>query len=174
MGWLPPSYLLYHFSRTTKPRSRGENSCFGDFGCGTAGSSPLTRGKPCGEGASCFPEGLIPAHAGKTDAWVGEFFEWRAHPRSRGENPTAYRGNAANAGSSPLTRGKPPRPRRGHRRRGLIPAHAGKTVLAIQLRICAWAHPRSRGENPPGGDDGQSIGGSSPLTRGKRARNERS
>ena len=50
-------------------------------------------------------------------------------------------------GSSPLTRGKrvaPPAPPVGP---GLIPAHAGKTVLDNAEYFTAWAHPRSRGEN---------------------------
>ena len=49
----------------------------------------------------------------------------------------------------------------------LIPAHAGKTVLAIQLTICAWAHPRSRGENLVDKPNVLAALGSSPLTRGK-------
>ena len=52
-------------------------------------------------------------------------------------------------------------------RRGLIPAHAGKT-----LRWCSrWrrgaAHPRSRGENTLIRADDKEFKGSSPLTRGK-------
>ena len=31
-----------------------------------------------------------------------------------------------------------------------------------------WAHPRSRGENKPGGRTQYEVEGSSPLTRGKR------
>ena len=71
-------------------------------------------------------------------------------------------------GSSPLTRGKhPPRPRAA-RRRGLIPAHAGKTVLrAFGAGACA-AHPRSRGENLLFDNVGKDLPGSSPLTRGKQ------
>ena len=53
-------------------------------------------------------------------------------------------------------------------RRGLIPAHAGKT-----LRWCSrWrrgaAHPRSRGENTLIRADDKEFKGSSPLTRGKQ------
>ena len=70
-------------------------------------------------------------------------------------------------GSSPLMRGK-----RFHRDEAgapvrLIPAHAGKTKLAVLRGIRPRAHPRSRGENL--GDDALSATptGSSPLTRGK-------
>ena len=71
-------------------------------------------------------------------------------------------------GSSPLTRGKPPRrvalPTPG----GLIPAHAGKTVHLGQYAPNQGAHPRSRGENMIVGRSGPSSWGSSPLTRGKQ------
>ena len=71
-------------------------------------------------------------------------------------------------GSSPLTRGKlPPRSARG-RRRGLIPAHAGKTCFRRSVWRRGPAHPRSRGENDQGAPDHVWPAGSSPLTRGKR------
>ena len=76
------------------------------------GSSPLTRGKPrvllMGRGHS----GLIPAHAGKTTLTDAEQSAPAAHPRSRGENVSVSSGWEKVAGSSPLTRGKPYRPRR--------------------------------------------------------------
>ena len=79
----------------------------------------------------------------------------------------------ASSGSSPLTRGKlqrRPNQRPGH---GLIPAHAGKTITRWGVMLAASAHPRSRGENEHG--DGRSVPplGSSPLTRGKRGKDER-
>ena len=71
------------------------------------------------------------------------------------------------AGSSPLTRGK-----RTHRSdhgsdAGLIPAHAGKTVVNCSMAGTRWAHPRSRGENIKPLKSASFLGGSSPLTRGK-------
>ena len=70
-----------------------------------------------------------------------------AHPRSRGENRTLWRGQHRPGGSSPLTRGK----------RGHVPY---PTTIGL-------AHPRSRGENPlPSTKHAGSVG-SSPLTRGK-------
>ena len=55
-------------------------------------------------------------------------------------------------------------------RRGLIPAHAGKTGALLVPMVGAWAHPRSRGEN--GILETRFLGraGSSPLTRGKHDR----
>ena len=71
-------------------------------------------------------------------------------------------------GSSPLTRGKRRRGPTVRRQVGLIPAHAGKTNVDSWLVCVAWAHPRSRGENPSRKFALPLILGSSPLTRGKR------
>ena len=56
-GYGPPS---------AHPRSRGENGQALLEPGGGGGSSPLTRGKRPARGASSSPDGLIPAHAGKT------------------------------------------------------------------------------------------------------------
>ena len=72
-------------------------------------------------------------------------------------------------GSSPLTRGKLD----GHVAHldgdRLIPAHAGKTSCACRAAAARAAHPRSRGENMSVKVSSWVWGGSSPLTRGKRA-----
>ena len=52
----------------------------------------------------------------------------------------------------------------------LIPAHAGKTPPPTRSHHGAWAHPRSRGENHSQTPALSQRRGSSPLTRGKRAR----
>ena len=72
-------------------------------------------------------------------------------------------------GSSPLTRGKPHSDSHATVKRGLIPAHAGKTVTASSRACQSAAHPRSRGENPGRPLIHETAVGSSPLTRGKRA-----
>ena len=132
------------------------------------GSSPLTRGKPSPTRKTETSTRLIPAHAGKTFRHVSAIHEWRAHPRSRGENATRLRSCVRRSGSSPLTRGK-----RGLRcfrclRGRLIPAHAGKTPGVQDIKNARAAHPRSRGENVIGVCLSSAIHGSSPLTRGKR------
>ena len=71
-------------------------------------------------------------------------------------------------GSSPLTRGRRPRPRHQLRRLRLIPAHAGSTVGEDTDRQNRWAHPRSRGVDPQGPAHCALCRGSSPLTRGRR------
>ena len=112
---------------TAHPRSRGENGAWCGRRVFSMGSSPLTRGKlapPSGRG---HHGGLIPAHAGKTTRGRGQSRSGSAHPRSRGENPWKASQAYSRGGSSPLTRGKQRPPRYEVPRRGLIPAHAGKT-----------------------------------------------
>ena len=95
---------------------------------------------------------------------------WPAHPRSRGENFDELDEDAAERGSSPLTRGKPQRRRGRQQGHWLIPAHAGKTSIMRRAASRQRAHPRSRGENSERGYDYDHENGSSPLTRGKRIR----
>ena len=143
----PPRAATY---QTAHPRSRGENVGGGFGGHGVVGSSPLTRGKPLQGGAEEGLRGLIPAHAGKTTRAHLPTARGRAHPRSRGENIDGEDERPGDVGSSPLTRGKHHGTDRRRTRRGLIPAHAGKT------NALTCHHP------PPVG--------SSPLTRGKPVR----
>ena len=114
-------------TRRAHPRSRGENPLSWSFLGGLPGSSPLTRGKLASASFACATFGLIPAHAGKTLAAFASAGLLGAHPRSRGENTATLIRADDKTGSSPLTRGKPPANERPRGRRGLIPAHAGKT-----------------------------------------------
>ena len=132
------------------PRSRGENHVQARAVEPENGSSPLTRGKPCGGRGGRGLVGLIPAHAGKTRGPHTASMTAGAHPRSRGENVQAVDRFRGHAGSSPLTRGK---------RRSM------RSPRSIRL-----AHPRSRGENAVTLKVARETAGSSPLTRGKRAR----
>ena len=131
------------------------------------GSSPLTRGKQSRSYSARRDTGLIPAHAGKTVLCVTLFKGGWAHPRSRGENVVLTCTHTQRAGSSPLTRGKRCFDVYSYTTRGLIPAHAGKTVDRDTPTTGNWAHPRSRGENDARRSGGRRVGGSSPLTRGK-------
>ena len=149
------------------PRSRGENSFRAVAGGRGLGSSPLTRGKRVRFRGRRPGGGLIPAHAGKTPVVGVEVVSTWAHPRSRGENHGLGVVPVIPSGSSPLTRGKRRSRRSAVTRRGLIPAHAGKTLRHARSAQIAGAHPRSRGENVRPWHAGRSRGGSSPLTRGK-------
>ena len=152
------------------PRSRGENDqTLASMPC-VPGSSPLTRGKRPDAREYALRTRLIPAHAGKTSARCGSSPPTRAHPRSRGENICARPSSPPPSASSPLTRGKHDARLAGEILEGLIPAHAGKTVQFICALITIGAHPRSRGENGAVYLRSDHHRGSSPLTRGKRAR----
>ena len=136
-GWPPRAH----------PRSRGENLRLEIVYGWYAGSSPLTRGKP--DNRTGVREGPV------------------AHPRSRGENGHEGVNALTDQGSSPLTRGKLGLTGASPPRRGLIPAHAGKTVSATLPVGSPAAHPRSRGENADNISPALLAEGSSPLTRGK-------
>ena len=158
-----------HSGSAAHPRSRGENTADDALTQQPAGSSPLTRGKPLGSFIRDDADRLIPAHAGKTGAGSPPTSDRRAHPRSRGENDAQPRSDAKAGGSSPLTRGKRRAQHKKGPRRGLIPAHAGKTSRSPSRRPPTEAHPRSRGENEALAASDATDKGSSPLTRGKRS-----
>ena len=133
--------------RPAHPRSRGENFTPSGAVNRIVGSSPLTRGKLESSALRQGARGLIPAHAGKTKPPLTPAPTTQAHPRSRGENNGCIAVDTPRVGSSPLTRGKHDLLSGGTRGRRLIPAHAGKTLLASCTRCGSRAHPRSRGEN---------------------------
>ena len=129
------------------PRSRGENAIHLMPHPTVPGSSPLTRGKLSVVLGASQAGGLIPAHAGKTDARNQDTGGRTAHPRSRGENfPLSWEPPRL-VGSSPLTRGKPMPETKTQEAERLIPAHAGKTFVKLGYLAEDGAHPRSRGEN---------------------------
>ena len=149
------------------PRSRGENQDSSHVTMSRWGSSPLTRGKHRDPRLVRVGGRLIPAHAGKTVCDRPREHNGPAHPRSRGENCPSSRARSTLRGSSPLTRGKRRHMPAPIRHRGLIPAHAGKTVQAATSEQIDAAHPRSRGENHRLLPAQLGSSGSSPLTRGK-------
>ena len=158
------------FAPRAHPRSRGENILSHARNTLASGSSPLTRGKPRDVTQNIHYQGLIPAHAGKTCPASGRTRVRTAHPRSRGENSHVAFSQAAEKGSSPLTRGKRQRVVQVSAALRLIPAHAGKTLISGAKASMNGAHPRSRGENLTARKVSSVRAGSSPLTRGKRTK----
>ena len=153
------------------PADSGKTSRFGDFGWGTAGSSPLTQEKPLNSLRRVAHGRFIPAHAGKTRVpRTSRLSRWD-HPRSRGENAARVTVVGFALGSSPLTRGKLVVRVAVQLPAGLIPTHAGKTPARPEPQASPRAHPRSRGENLPLVFLCTLWWGSSPLTRGKRRHN---
>ena len=85
------------------------------------------RGKPGRATCTGYKPRLIPAHAGKTNAYRFRVFQKR--------------------GSSPRMRGKRTEKNRKFLELGLIPAHAGKTRVSKWTYNPQRAHPRACGEN---------------------------
>ena len=116
--------------RRAHPRVGGENRRQRRPQFRPSGSSPRGRGKRWrNHGYESLPR-LIPAWAGKTSSCLWSAFARRAHPRVGGENTGDIENAVKDAGSSPRGRGKRRRPARDRRGMGLIPAWAGKTLLA--------------------------------------------
>ncbi len=90
----------------------------------------------------------------------------RDHPRARGEHYATRALVNASAGSSPRTRGALLRQVAGAACRGIIPAHAGSTRRTRRQPTPVRDHPRARGEHTGTPAWAQSVGGSSPRTRG--------
>ena len=156
-----------HHAPRLIPAHAGKTAASASASHRVAGSSPLTRGKHNLVIGHSSSGRLIPAHAGKTMGLGTPRSRSAAHPRSRGENLVDKPNVLAGLGSSPLTRGKRHLRHGRDLRRGLIPAHAGKTLWSRPPKRTEPAHPRSRGENRSSSLDSRSEAGSSPLTRGK-------
>ena len=116
-----------------------------------------------------MPGGLIPARAGKTSSASDNRTARGAHPRACGENPLSRTASAAEDGSSPRVRGKPPDIHNFYKDVRLIPARAGKTGPTSTRGPDSGAHPRACGENRCRRTGPGFSGGSSPRVRGKRS-----
>ena len=150
------------------PRACGENwgRVVGDVNL--VGSSPRMRGKRVPATRPRNANGLIPAHAGKTMTKLNPLSVRWAHPRACGENAVRAARALKVGGSSPRMRGKHNKAFRFCGNRGLIPAHAGKTLRAASANKYSPAHPRACGENNGYFSLLWCGLGSSPRMRGKR------
>ena len=149
------------------PRSRGVDRAITYAVRAPRGSSPLTRGRPSDHVRRSSSSRLIPAHAGSTRSLSSPKPGSSAHPRSRGVDRLRKVGLLPASGSSPLTRGRLPRPVHRRCRAGLIPAHAGSTRPVHRPLVSVSAHPRSRGVDTSTLQRSSTSAGSSPLTRGR-------
>ena len=125
------------------PRVRGEHEVDLLDACPHMGSSPRSRGAQEPPGVVGVAHGLIPAFAGSTPKTATRSGPSRAHPRVRGEHPTRFGCPCAATGSSPRSRGAPRQTARRRKRRGLIPAFAGSTLVELALRCSS--SPKSIG-----------------------------
>ncbi len=97
------------------------------------GSSPRMRGKRPFMSEHNPAIRLIPAHAGKTPFSLAPLLPQPAHPRACGENRFREYTTRDYMGSSPRMRGKHVAIYLDCLSRGLIPAHAGKTLNDLEF-----------------------------------------
>ena len=133
------------------------------------GSSPLARGLPQRGAGRRRRRRIIPARAGFTPSPRPAGTPSADHPRSRGVYPAVVTTQPAPAGSSPLARGLLASLHGEFTNRGIIPARAGFTTLALCSYHRARDHPRSRGVYGFVFCSYVCSAGSSPLARGLRA-----
>ena len=111
------------------PRSRGEYNSRTSRTSRSTGSSPLSRGIPGGVLNMHDYIGIIPALAGNTTYPSRRRTATTDHPRSRGEYSRPLGMGVPNPGSSPLSRGILSGVTIPGRRRRIIPALAGNTLV---------------------------------------------
>ena len=150
------------------PRACGEHSEDATKAYEQAGSSPRMRGTRGYAARARTLTGIIPAHAGNTRTPKNSTNTSTDHPRACGEHRKSTQKIDTPTGSSPRMRGtrgpemayndtkvgSSPRMRgtRGMRasrlsRSGIIPAHAGNTLLSRSAVSMSRDHPRACGEH---------------------------
>ena len=117
------------------PRACGENTHYlqSQFPC--RGSPPRMRGKHHAGVHQFDIPGITPAHAGKTPCRSKSSCAARDHPRACGENAGRSFKDAQAEGSPPRMRGKRMVVRDDQQRRGITPAHAGKTLRKGRISV---------------------------------------
>ena len=148
------------------PRACGEHRLGKIFAITLMGSSPRMRGTLYRKLDVDSFTGIIPAHAGNTNAILACLRMDGDHPRACGEHKHPGLLKASGRGSSPRMRGtRSPAPA-GRVQGGIIPAHAGNTSGSEQRECTRRDHPRACGEHR--GDDmtNGTTPGSSPRMRG--------
>ena len=110
---------------------------------------------------------IIPAGAGKSAHRLEAAAHLGDHPRGCGEKPSASSPQSPLAGSSPRVRGKGHGAFRALRRKGIIPAGAGKRRGRFGRRQNRKDHPRGCGEKTKSPHRTSTPAGSSPRVRGK-------
>ena len=150
------------------PRTCGEHACVAETSYVAEGSSPHMRGTPQPQHRRGQPVGIIPAHAGNTGQAEQHYGRCEDHPRTCGEHSAPSVNVSIAAGSSPHMRGTRDGQRTDHRRRGIIPAHAGNTMIRLGLGRRRRDHPRTCGEHCGIHFFIDDYQGSSPHMRGTR------
>ena len=160
--------IYCHYSPPDHPRSRGEYQHPHTAAARSLGSSPLSRGIRRPAKTWRYGARIIPALAGNTGFCTVTVIPPKDHPRSRGEYWSGRPAKILRLGSSPLSRGIPPRPCSSLGGPRIIPALAGNTHHPATAPRRPRDHPRSRGEYTAEGWPPRLYEGSSPLSRGIR------
>ena len=103
------------------------------------------RGSPIIYSYGGDESGIIPAHAGLTQRASNMKKDERDHPRACGAHVCMNGLIVPSLGSSPRMRGSQCRAHDGKVYGGIIPAHAGLTLVRRKAPIPHWDHPRACG-----------------------------
>ena len=125
------------------------------------------RGKAFRYTSQFFWYGITPAHAGKSYVIFPILIAARDHPRTCGEKNEVIDFNIEGKGSPPHMRGKEDAQHAQHVRRGITPAHAGKSLKINAILHGLWDHPRTCGEKCAESWHTVRYQGSPPHMRGK-------
>ena len=148
------------------PRACGAHDDFA-LHCNTeSGSSPRMRGSPGMPEDENEKGGIIPAHAGLTASLLGSRLPPGDHPRACGAHGKRRGGHTAGRGSSPRMRGSRSLFMVKNMQLGIIPAHAGLTLVNELIPHRYRDHPRACGAHLPGPSRERPGAGSSPRMRG--------
>ena len=140
--------------RRNHPRVCGEKAGSAAGNALFRGSPPRMRGKVRPIKGRDSVTGITPAHAGKSEELrFGKYPYWD-HPRACGEKQVRAAAQAAVVGSPPRMRGKGFPAKLEVQKRGITPAHAGKSDGPAAAAILLWDHPRACGEKLPGDEWG--------------------
>ena len=111
--------------------------------------------------------GITPAHAGKSFTSFYHYTTFWDHPRTCGEKLIPPLLGFGLTGSPPHMRGKERGSTSRQRRKGITPAHAGKSPAMSPGHITLRDHPRTCGEKGISDFSGNYEDGSPPHMRGK-------
>ena len=104
------------------------------------------RGKVVHFFGAHLPDGITPAHAGKSGNYSTGAASGKDHPRTCGEKASDTHTDCKASGSPPHMRGKVNGKGGASMKKRITPAHAGKSERQRNIRLLPADHPRTCGE----------------------------